>query len=405
VSRKMGGSRVRALGIALLAGTVSVVVGCGSANSGGSASSGAKSGDIKVGLSGALTGGDAILGTTQRQGVQMAVNEINAAGGINGRKIKLIVEDEANDPSRMAQIAQKFVTQDHVDAIIGGTNDGTAQVLSQVAEQAKVPLVIPFANGDQITRGKKWSFQVDVASTAFVEKIVNDVAPQFSKLGIAYDDNAFGQADRNFAVADLKKMNRTPVASVSMPNEAGDYTAQLASFRRAGAQALIAPMSGTNVAQLRKNMIQTGYQPAVVGPNSLAFESMIKVGGPAVDKSVCLYDVIDEAKPQAKQFNSKFKQNYGHDATSGFELLGYDATKILEQGLKAGVSSGGVDKSKVRGGIEGLHGYTAVSGKSGSTISYSPGDHRRASPNDLVLRWVDGGQFRNAPSSCASRAK
>ena len=88
---------------------------------------------------------------TQREGVMLAVDEINAAGGINGQQIEVIVEDEANDPSRMAEIAQRFVTRDNVDAIIGGTNDGTAQVLAQVAEQAEVPLIIPFANGDQIT--------------------------------------------------------------------------------------------------------------------------------------------------------------------------------------------------------------------------------------------------------------
>ena len=388
-----------AVAIAVLALAAAVgASGCGSG-------SGGSSGDIKVGLSGALTGGDAILGTTQRQGVELAVDQINAAGGINGRKIKLVVEDEANDPSRMAQIAQKFITQDKVDAIIGGTNDGTAQVLSQVAEQSKVPLVVPFANGDQITKGKKWSFQVDVASSAFVNKAIGYMAPIAPKLAIAYDDNAFGQTDRDFAIADLQKAGRKPVASISMPNEAGDYTAQLARFKRAGAQALFAPMSGTNVAQLRKNMIQTGYQPPIVGPNSLAFDSMIKVGGQAVEKKVCLFDVIDESKSQVKDFNAKFKKRYGHDATSGFELLGYDAMKILAEGLKAGVSSGSVDKEKVRSSVEGLSGYTAVSGKSGSTVSYSPTDHRRASPNDLVLRWVEGGKFGNAPASCAKGGK
>lgn len=376
-----------------------VIAGCGSSSSTNGSASG--SGNISIGLSGALTGGDAILGTTQREGVQLAIKEINAAGGINGRKITLDVEDEANDPARMAQIAQKFITQDHVNAIIGGTNDGTAEVLASAAESAHVPLVVPFANGPQITQGKKWTFQVDVSSAAFVQQIVNYTSRLFKKIGIAYDNNAFGQEDKNLAVTDLQRIGMRPVAAVSMPNESGDYTPQLATFRSGGAQVLIAPMSGTNTAQLRKNMIQMGYQPGIVGPNSEAFQSMITVGGTAVNHSPCFYDVIDDSKPQVAQFQTNFKQAYGHRATSGFELLGYDAMEILAQALKAGVSKNGIDESKIRSALESIHGYTPVSGKVGSTISYSPTVHNRNSPGDLVLRWVNNGAFQNAPANCA----
>jgi branched-chain amino acid transport system substrate-binding protein len=354
---------------------------------------GSTSEPIKIGLSGALTGGDAILGQTQREGVQLAVDEINAAGGINGRKIELVTEDEANDPSRMAEIAQKFVSRDKVDAIIGGTNDGTAQVLSQVAEQQSVPLIVPFANGDQITKGKKWSFQVDVASTAFVQGIVDYDLAHFKKIGIIYDDNAFGQADRDFALQDLKDAGVDPVAVVAVPNEGQDYTPQLSQMRDAGAEVLIAPISGTNAAQLRKNMIQLGYEPLITGPNSLAFQTMIDVGKQFVEEKVYFVDVIDETKPEVQDFQKKFLAKYGHPATSGFELLGYDAMKVMAYALE----KGGTDKAKVRDALESLKDYAAVSGKKGSTISYTADDHRRASPGDLVWRWVKDGKFANAP--------
>jgi branched-chain amino acid transport system substrate-binding protein len=384
---------VWALALTMVAATA--VAGCGS-NDDGAAVGG--SGPIKVGLSGALTGGDAILGQTQREGVQLAVDELNADGGIAGRQIELVTEDEANDPSRMAQIAQKFVTQDKVAAILGGTNDGTAQVLAKVAESAEVPLVVPFANGDQITQGKKWSFQVDVASTAFVRAAMELMTEKYDKLGIAYDNNAFGQVDRDFALEDLKELGKASVADVSMPNEAGDYTAQLANLRKAGAEALFTPMSGTNVAQLRKDMIRTGYEPVIYGPNSLAFQSMIEIGGKLVEQSVRFHDVIDESKPEVAEFQSKFREKYGKDATSGFELLGYDAMLILAEGLKKGVTADALDREKIRAGIEGLTDYTAVSGKAGSTISYSADEHRRPSPGDLALRWVKDGKFANAPA-------
>lgn len=372
--------------------SILVFAACGSDDDGGSGDGGGDT--IKVGLSGALTGGDAILGQTQREGVQLAVNEINDSGGVDGKQIELVTEDEANDPSRMAQIAQKFVTQDQVDVIIGGTNDGTAQVLAQVAADSEVPLVVPFANGDQITQDNPWAFQVDVASTAFVQAAIDYMAEKYDKIGIAYDNNAFGQADRDFAVEDLAEKNMEPVAEVSMPDSAGDYTAQLSEMRDADAQALFTPMSGTNVAQLRKDMIRLNYQPEVVGPNSLAFQSMIDIGGQNVERSVRLYDVIDEDKPAVAEFTRKFQEAYDKEPTSGFELLGYDAMNILAEALQG--TDG--DKTAVRDNLESLSGFEAVSGAEGSTISYSPNDHRRPSPDDLVLRWVVDGQFQNAPT-------
>lgn len=346
---------------------------------------------FKIGLSGALTGGDAILGQTQREGAQLAVDEINAAGGIKGRPIELIVEDEANDPSRMAEIAQRFVTRDAVDAIVGGTNDGTAQVLAQVAEQAEVPLIVPFANGDQITRDRKWSFQVDVASTTFVEAIIARATQEFQKVGLVYDDNAFGQANRDFALEDLKALNIEPVAVVPIPDVGRDYTPQLTQFQNAGADVIVASISGTNAAQLRKDMVRLGYEPLILGPNSLAFQSMIDVGQEFVEEKVQFLDLIDESKPAVQEFQKKMQAAYGKPATSGFELLGYDAVMILAHAL----TQGGDDKNKVREALETLTDYEAVSGKAGSTISYSADNHRRASPADLVWRQVKGGKFTN----------
>ena len=374
----------RALGVGALAAVLAA----------GSAQLSAQENDpIKIGLSGALTGGDAILGQTQREGVMLAIDEINAAGGINGRQIEAIVEDEANDPSRMAEIAQRFVTRDQVDAIIGGTNDGTAQVLAQVAEQAEVPLIIPFANGDQITRDRRWSFQVDVASTTFVQKLVDRALAEFKKIGIVYDDNAFGQANRDFALADLKEANAEPVAVVPIPDVGRDYTPQLTQFQNAGADVIIANISGTNAAQLRKDMVRLGYEPLIIGPNSLAFQTMIDVGGDFVEEKVQFLDLIDESKPEVQEFQKKMMDEYQKPATSGFELLGYDAMMIMAHALR----QGGDDKNKVRDALESLSGYVAVSGKQGSTIAYSAEDHRRASPEDLVWRHVKDGKFANAP--------
>lgn len=347
---------------------------------------------FQIGLSGALTGGDAILGQTQQEGVQLAVREINAAGGILGRQVELIIEDEANDPARMAEIAQRFITRGNVDAILGGTNDGTAQVLSEAAEGAGVPLLIPFANGDQITEGAEWTFQVDTATSVFVERYAGCAAQVYDNVGIIYDDNAFGQSSRDFAL-EVLEAEGVSAEVTPIPDNATDYTAQLSRFQEAGVEVLLAPVSGTNAAQLRRDMIRLDWEVPIYGPNSLAFQSMIEIGGDVVEGSPIFLDLIDEDKPAVEEFQSAFEDAYGKRATSGFELLGYDAMRILAHALE----EGGGEPEATRDALEALEGYEAVSGAEGSTISYSEDDHRRQDPDDLVWRWVQEGQFRNAP--------
>jgi branched-chain amino acid transport system substrate-binding protein len=388
-SEEVGGAR---RWFSILAAATLVLAACQGGGDG--EGDGEEGGPIKIGLSGALTGGDAFLGQSQREGALLALQEINDAGGVNGRQLEFVIEDESNDPSRTAEIAQKLISRDEVAAIIGGTNDGTAQVIAQAAAQAQVPFIVPFANGDQISQGNDWTFQVDVASTVFVDKLSECAVNGFDRVGIIYDDNAFGQADRDFALEDLEGFGEEAAAVVAIPDVGRDYSPQLRQFIDVDAEVMIAPVSGTNAAQLRKDMTRLDYDALLMGPNSLAFESMIDVGGEFVEHEPVLLDVIDEDKPEVQEFQEKFEAQYGRPANTGFELLGYDAINILAFAME---EAGSTDPEAVRNELENLTDYEAVSGRAGSTISYSPDDHRRASPEDLVWRWVDNAEFANAP--------
>jgi branched-chain amino acid transport system substrate-binding protein len=347
---------------------------------------------IKVGLSGALTGGDAFLGAVQQEGVRLAVDEINAAGGIGGRQIQIVTEDEANDPSRMAEIALKFINSDRVDAIIGGTNDGTAKVLAQIAEENEVPLIIPFANGDDVVEGLSWSFQTAASTSTFARAITDFATQHFNDIGVIYDDNAFGQTARDFYVSFLEESGVSPVAVLPIPDTAQDYTAQLAQFQDAGAEILLAPISGTNAATLRRNMVQLGYEPIILGPPSLSFQTMIDVGQEFVEEKVWFSDMVDETRPEVQEFQEKYLEAYGHPADNLFAFVAYDAMRILAHALEAG----GGDRQAVRDAIEGLDGFPSLSGTS---ISYSPDDHRRSTTADIKWRYVEDGRFANLPDS------
>lgn len=353
---------------------------------------GAQENTYKIGLSGALTGGDAFLGAVQQEGVRLAVDEINAAGGINGRQIQLVTEDEANDPARMAEIALKFINQDKVDAIIGGTNDGTAKVLAQTAEEHQIPLVIPFANGDDVTEGLRWSFQAAASTSTFGKAITDFAVEHFNKIGIIYDDNAFGQTASGFYTQFLGEKGVEPVAVVPIPDVAQDYTAQLSQFQDVDAEILLAPISGTNAATLRRNMVQLNYEPIILGPPSLSFQTMIDVGQEFVEHKVWFSDMVETSRPEVQAFQAKYLERYGHPADNLFAFVSYDAMKILAHGLDAGDG----DKNKVRDAIEALRDFPSLSGTS---VSYSPDDHRRSTTSDIKWRYVDNGQFADLPDS------
>lgn len=352
-----------------------------------------ESGPIVIGVSGALTTSESILGITQKNALELALEEINSKGGVLGREIQLLFEDDRADPSRVATIGQKFATKDKVVAMIGPTNDGTGLVLARIAEENKIPLVIPFANGDAISQGRKYVFQLDTASSVMVDEVIRFMVQEqgWKKIAIVHDDNAFGEADRDFAAESLKKYGLQPVAVESLQPGGQDYSPQLLRVKEGGADAIFIPAAGTHLAQLRKDMKKVNWVIPAVGPNSLAFQSMIEVGGEFVE-GVMFTDLIDETKPGVQEVQEKYEKKFGYFPKDGFVLEAYDSLFLLVEAIKA---AGSTDGTQIAQAIENLKGFKAISGRKDSVIEFSPTDHRRADPTNLVWRVVKDGEFTN----------
>ncbi|TAM59981.1 ABC transporter substrate-binding protein [bacterium] len=360
----------------------------------GTASQAQETSPIRIGLAGGLTGSQSFLGQAQREGVLLAADQINAKGGINGRKIDIISEDDQFDPSRAAAIAQRFISQDHVDAIIAGTNTGTALVYAKVCEAAKVPLVVSFASDDRITQGKQWSFAVDTGVREDMEAIVAFATQHFKRIALTYDDDAYGQAARDFTLTELKSTPITPIIVASLPDGSLDYGPQVSRLQAAAAQVVLAGDGGSNVAQMAKNMVQIGYRPLVIGPASLAFKSMIDIGGSAVDGKVWFTDTIDSSNPRFQSFAKAFAAKYHETPETGFEPLAYDSMGVLAKAIQ---QAGSTDKNAVQAALSKTQ-YAGASGKVGTEISFPASTHRRPGAG-ITWRWVSQGKFANVPSS------
>ena len=349
---------------------------------------------IKIGLAGGLTGSQSFLGQAQQEGVMLAVDQINAKGGIAGRRIDVVSEDDQFDPSRAAAIAQRLISQDHVDAIIAGTNTGTALVYAKVCEAAKVPLIVSFASDDRITQNKQWAFAVDTGVKEDMQAIVAFAKQHFQRIAISYDDDAYGQAARDFTLAEFKSLNMASLALVAMPDGSLDYGPQIARLQATNAQIIVAGDGGSNVAQMAKNMVQIGYEPLVMGPASLAFASMIDIGGVAVEHKVWFTDSIDSSNPAFATFAKAFEAKYHQKPQTGFEPLAYDSMGILAKAVK---QAGSVDKGEVQKALTSIH-YAGASGKAGTDIYFPAATHRRPG-GGINWRWVNNGKFENVPAN------
>ena len=189
----------------------------------------------------------------------LAVDEINAGGGINGHKVEVVIEDEATILLGWQKSHKNSSLAMQSPLSSAGPMTVPHKSWRRWLNRPRFRLSFPLPNGDQITKGHQWSFQVDVASTTFVQKIVS-TATQKTRRWDHLRQQRIWQADRDFALADLKELNIKRVAVLPISDVRRDYTPQLKQFRTREPMSL-SPLSAEQTARLRKDGVRLGYQP------------------------------------------------------------------------------------------------------------------------------------------------
>jgi len=196
---------------------------------------------IKIGLCLSLSGAAAPYGIHMRNGVEMAAEDINKAGGVNGRMIEVIAEDDAGNPAQASSVMIRLITQHNVDAIIGGANSTIAFVCKDIAEKEKVPTITTSGSNPRLTGPEnKYFFRfhqsdsmaTDIASTFLVQKL------GLKKIGIIHDTSDFGIGCKDYFVAGLKKNGVEPVTVQGFNVGDLDFTPQILALRQAGAEGM-----------------------------------------------------------------------------------------------------------------------------------------------------------------------
>jgi len=355
---------------------------------------------IKIGVDGPFTGGSSSMGVSMRDGVRLATDEINKAGGVLGRKIQLIERDDEAKNERGVQIAQEFINKEKVVAVVGYINTGVALASQRFFQDAKIPVLNNVATGSIITHQfdkdpDNYVFRNAAHDSIQAPMIVEEaiVRRGYKKVAILADSTNYGQLGREDLEKALKKKGITAVAVEKFNIKDVDMTAQLLKAKEAGAEAVLTYGIGPELAQIANGMTKLGWKVPIIGSWTLAMANFIDNAGPGGDGARMPQTFIQEpTTPKRKAFIDAFlktfkpKNNRMDSPVSAAQ--GYDSIYLLAAAIK---QAGSTDGPKIKAALEDLQ--TPVEGVVTTyNKPFSKTDHDAITANIPVFGEVKGGR-------------
>ena len=349
-----------------------MLAGCTVAKSSSGAGTKQDKDSVKIGVNMELSGPAAGYGNAQKQGIQLAVSEINKKGGIdvNGRKkkIKLIMRDNKTAISTSASVAAQLATKEKVAAIVGPatTNAGTAEIPN--ITKAKVPSVSPSATDPNYTLQKNGKVQPFVFRACYQNNFQGGSAAKFvmnnikAKRVAVYTDNSSDYGN-GLAKAFKKTYKGKIVDSQTFSEGDKDFNAVLTSFKAKKVDAIYVPGYYTEVGLIIKQARQIGIKAPIVGSDGMADPKLVQIAG-AKNASKIYYTTpfstqVAAKDPTASKFMRDFKNRY-HEEAPTFSALAYDAVYMIKEAIENEKSD---DSAKITKGLEQIKDFTGVTGK------------------------------------------
>jgi branched-chain amino acid transport system substrate-binding protein len=343
-------------------------------------------GTIKIGALFSVTGPPSFLGEPERNSARMVVDEINAKGGIKGKKIELVIYDTTGDATKAVQAANRLIKEDKVVAIIGPSTTGESMAVIPVAEKEQIPL-ISCAAGSKITDPlKKWVFKTAQNDGLAVAKIYENLnRKKISKVAIITVSDGFGSSGREQLKANAAKFGIQVVEDVTYGPKDTDMTAQLTKIRSSPAQALICWGTNPGPAVIAKNVKQLGIKLPLFMSHGVSSKKFIELAGDAAEGiilpsgRVIVSDVLSSSDKQKKNLIAFVKDYQNHYKSEGDHFGGHawDAVMLL----KGAIERGGDTPSAIRDALEKTVNFAGI----GGIFNYSAADHAGLNKDAFVL--------------------
>lgn len=351
---------------------------------------------IKIGGLLETSGPVASLGQPGLEGAMLAVDQINAKGGIGGKKIEFININTESDNTKAVTAAKRLVEQSDVVALVGPMNSGSSYAIIDTVQRAAIPMI---SNGG--SRGivlpaaeKKWIFLSPLTDVLVQSVMMADMKKRgISKIALLHADSPFGTSGRDQLEKNAASFGITLVTQQSYTNDDKDMTPQLTKIRGAGVEAVVLWATGPGQAIAVKNYRQLDLtQPLYLSHAANDFNFLRLAGGSADDVLIpsskiyvtSVLGAADPQKPLLEQFVRDYQDKYSKPPAT-FAGNAYDAMMMIAEGIR----KVGTDRAKLRDAIEGAKNHVGVT----AVYSYAPDDHFGAKADSVVLLTVKGGKF------------
>jgi branched-chain amino acid transport system substrate-binding protein len=357
---------------------------------------------IKFGVSGPYTGGSSSMGVSMRDGVRLAADEINKAGGILGKKIQLIERDDEAKNERGVQIAQELINKEHVVATLGFINTGVAQASERFYEEAKIPVMNNVATGSILTKQflppefpNNYIFRTAAADNIQAPMIVEEAVTRrgFKKVAILADSTNYGQLGLSDLTKALNAKNMSPVAVEKFNIKDIDMTAQLLKAKEAGAEVILTYGIGPELAQIANGMTKLGWKVPMIGSWTLSMANFIDNAGQGGQGARMPQTFIQEPNTQKRKafidaYLKAFKPKNNRIDSPVSAAQAYDSVYILAAAITQAQST---DGEKIRAALENLQ--TKVEGVVTTyDHPYTKDDHEAITANIPVFGEVKNGR-------------
>src|SRR6185369_6722967 len=340
---------------------------------------------LNIGFFGDLTGPTFNFGTSAKNGVLMAADEINQAGGINGRQIDIVIEDDKGSPEEAAQVTGKLIDRYKVVAIIGAGASGNSLAAAPKAQSAHVPLISPSSTNPAVTQVGDYIFRA-----CFMDAFQAEVMAKFAvktlkakRAAIMLDFNSpYSRGLTEFFEFSFTKLGGEIVAKQSYSQGDPDYRGQLSVIKAANPDVIYIPGYYGEVAIIAKQARQLGLLMPLLGADGWDAPELWELGGDALNGSyISNHYSADDPAERIQKFTHDYRQRYGNLTPDAHAALAYDALKFFAEAV---ARAGTTESSKLRDALAATKNFTGVTG------IISMDGERNAVKAAVILKLEDG---------------
>jgi branched-chain amino acid transport system substrate-binding protein len=352
---------------------------------------------IKIGASMSVTGTYAKPGTYQKQGYDVCIDELNAKGGILGRKVELVIYDDQSQPATAVRLYEKLITEDKVDAVMGPYSSAVSEAVANVTEKYKKVMVAPLAATTSIfKKGRKYIFMVITPAENYLEGLIDMAAKRGLKtVAIINEDTLFPKASASGTVEAAKKRGMQVVLQEAYPKGNTDFSALLVKIKAANPDVLAAGTYFDDAVAITRQMKELNVNPKMfgltVGGDLPEFYNLLKQNAEYVYGSTQWDDSLPY--PGQKEFLAAYKAKFKGQEPSYHTAAGYAGCLIYAEAVKR---AGTLDADKVRDQLLKMEIKTAF-----GEYKVEP-DGFQIAHKMVMLQWQDGKRIVVWPDDLAN---